>query len=408
MTIKIFNNLAITSALIIGLLIYPVYPSNASYANSELVETLQLDGREVKFDYENHRVEREVALKYFLEKYEDNKLFSGTKIEEVGVYLFDIDNDGKEEIFAYINARNKCTLCACPFIILKKSSQEVDGKKYRVIPWYTIGREADYLMRYTGGSTKILKTATLGYRDILTRAENNSAFVIWEWTGSHYQVSKILDKDESGKNVIVSRGEFEISTESMHNSIISKDDKDNDIRNITIGGIELNIPRAFLIGSSRRTEKDDSTDKSLLLAFTYPEITGGMGYGYDYVSLWIEDTKEYDAAAREISETLQKEAKVSREQWDNLETEIVKRIKMIKEKCNGEIPNYLSISRWDNGLMCDHKESGINPRCKLSFFYKKLYISITFKARDMNKMESIKQSALNLLQQWEDKTYENK
>ena len=58
--------------------------------------------------------------------------------------------------------------------------------------------------------------------------------------------------------------------------------------------------------------------------------------------------------------------------------------------------------------MCDHKGSGINPRCKLSFFYKKLYISITFKARDMNKMESIKQSALNLLQQWEDKTYENK
>ena len=194
------KQVAIASVLIIALILYPVYSEYASGINVEPADHLQLDGQAIQFDYKNHPKEREFALQYFLEKYKDDKLFSDIKTEAIGVYLFDIDNDGEQEIFAYIDGCNKGFLLSCPLVILKKLSQETGGKKYRDIPWYISGRAVDNLMRFTDGSTKILKKATLGYHDIITGGKDSTGFGIWEWTGTHYKISKMIDKDESGKD----------------------------------------------------------------------------------------------------------------------------------------------------------------------------------------------------------------
>ena len=142
-----------------------------------------LKGINVKFDYEDHKEDREVALQYFLDDNKSNKVFSNTKIDDVGVYLYDIDDDGNQEIVAYINRGNKCPRAGCPFATLKKLAKEVNGKKYQIIPWGA--KDRIDIMVHPNFSTKILETVTTGYHDILFFRARNS--VVWKYNGDYYQ-----------------------------------------------------------------------------------------------------------------------------------------------------------------------------------------------------------------------------
>jgi len=460
------TKVAITSVLIIALILHPVYSSNASGINVEPVDNLQLEGQEVKFDYKNYPKERKLALQYFLEKYKDDKLFSGTKTEAIGVYLFDIDNDGEQEIFAYIDACNKGVLLSCPLVILKKPSQETGDKKYRVIPWYTTGREVDNLMRFTDGSTKILKKTTLGYHNIITGGKDSTSFGIWEWMGTHYKISKMIDKDESSKDVIVSRGEFDISTEFLHNGSISKDNKEEGVRNITISGLELNIPRNFLIGSSAR--ESDKDDKSILFAFTYPEIQGGMGNGYDFIQVFCEDLREYfkkdgvthsqhlvdqywndyldidkedeiykiiyedfsgdlgrkhyrikdygsELDIEKIIKGMKESPGLSEERENMLRKSIAKLNEKFRKRLSGEFRvHYKNVYTNDDPeapedyIICDKRRRNTKSFCESAFFYKDLFIEVHFSRNSLKEFNNIKEETLQLIKQWENKNYENK
>ena len=119
MTIKIFNNFAITSALIIGLLVHPLYLCKAGNSNSEHVET-QLDGREVKFDYAHYPKEREIAYEYYKQNYKFDAFHPLDK-SNIGIDLQDIDNDGKKEIITYLQNDGYCGSSGCKFHILKQN-----------------------------------------------------------------------------------------------------------------------------------------------------------------------------------------------------------------------------------------------------------------------------------------------
>jgi hypothetical protein len=164
----------------------------------EKIDKKELEGIEVRFDYSGHLREREIALRYFLDDYKDSVVFSNTKIEEIGVYLYDLDGDGKMEIFAYINGMDKCPRMGCPFAAIRALPKEIDGKDYQLIPWSM--RKRANLGVYRDAFTKVLNATTLGYHNILisTISDDHNILIsktIWKWNGKYYDIGEVLDSD---------------------------------------------------------------------------------------------------------------------------------------------------------------------------------------------------------------------
>ena len=189
MIIKIFNNLAITSLLVIGLLVHPLYLCKAGNTNSEQVET-QLDGREVKFDYENYPKEREIAYEYYKQNYKFDAFHPLDK-SNIGIDLQDIDNDGKKEIITYLQNDGYCGSSGCKFHILKQNDN-VDSTSN--VKYNSIAQGQIY------PSIKILETKTSGYNDLLI--EDKRGIYIWSCSGAIYKVSKAIKESDWGKGCI--------------------------------------------------------------------------------------------------------------------------------------------------------------------------------------------------------------
>lgn len=79
----------------------------------------------VKYDYENHPREREIAWQYYLDYYLDYKKDYTPKIrkEQLGLFLYDLTGDGKQEIIIYINSDEIFT----QLVILKVNEQAEHG-----------------------------------------------------------------------------------------------------------------------------------------------------------------------------------------------------------------------------------------------------------------------------------------
>jgi hypothetical protein len=135
----------------------------------------ELEGYEVKFDYEGHLEERKIAYDFFLKQEPDN--LSALKSEEIGIDLFDIDDDGEKEILIYIYNSNYCGSRGCSFEILKSCTSD-SGHKYKPIPLDVTVHD----------NIKILNTTTKGYHDI----DFNGA--VWKWDGNKYQFYKLINQ----------------------------------------------------------------------------------------------------------------------------------------------------------------------------------------------------------------------
>jgi hypothetical protein len=242
--------------------------------------------------------------------------------------------------------------------------------------------------------------------------------------------------------------------------------KKEDIRNITISGIELNIPRNFLIGSS--ASKNDQDDKSILFTFTYPEIKGGIGNGYDFIQVFCEDLRDYFKAERvthsqhlvdkywddfldidkedevykiryrdfnedlgrkhykivtygseinmeEKIKSLREDYEISIERENALRKEWAKFNEKFRKRLSGELKvHYKNVYTNDDPeapedyIICDKRRRNTRSFCESAFFYKDLFIKVHFNRKSLEEFNNIKEQTLQLIKQWENINYENK
>jgi hypothetical protein len=180
--------------LILGVFILLL--SSVVFAEAEAkptkVERLpELEGYQVEFDYANYPKEREIAYQYFLDKYKDADAFSKVTINDLGIDLYDIDNDGKKEIFVYINAKENCSRWGCPFAILKPlesvKAQAQTSHKTRLFS------EVPGTAMQAHDKIRVLKSSNLNVRDLLFCNNNGSPSAIWKWQGSYYTGPENID-----------------------------------------------------------------------------------------------------------------------------------------------------------------------------------------------------------------------
>jgi hypothetical protein len=147
-------------------------------ASKQKIDKKDLEGVEVKFDYSGHQMEREIAYKY----YSQNSNNEGSTItkEQIGIFLYDLNEDGKEEILAYSRSRQRLDSEASVFRIFKQSvgSSKTTQTSYEPVPRAWIINE----------NIKILKSSNLGYHDLLIDDR-----VIWQWDGTTYGLIRTLD-----------------------------------------------------------------------------------------------------------------------------------------------------------------------------------------------------------------------
>ncbi|HJK86928.1 MAG TPA: hypothetical protein QKA08_04090 [Candidatus Megaira endosymbiont of Nemacystus decipiens] len=123
----------------------------------------------IEFDYEGHLEERKMAYDFFLKKGINMPWMT---FGHVGVGFFDLNRDGKDEVFAYINGKDMCPMSGCPVAIFKKV-----GKFYKAID--------------QGGGTRtpprILDSVHNDYHDLAFGDRRKDPEVhIWKWDGEKY------------------------------------------------------------------------------------------------------------------------------------------------------------------------------------------------------------------------------
>lgn len=133
----------------------------------------KLEGIKVEFDYENYPEERELAYRAGTE-YGLHEPYPLQK-SHIGIFLYDIDNDGQKEILAYYNNPGHCGSHGCSFSVLKP----LEGNQYKIILDMTVEDEIE-----------ILKSSNLGYQDILFKHDKPNKSRLWRWTGKKYDLYK--------------------------------------------------------------------------------------------------------------------------------------------------------------------------------------------------------------------------
>lgn len=142
--------------------------------NGKIFETVKLEYNSLPgykvFERENTNTEKysqaqDLAYQYFQERYPDNSKYdySLIKKEDIRIDLYDIDDDGIDEIIAYLVPHNNITFyCSpemeCPFAIMKILTSSSSEKQ-----WIEIAFEG----KSEAQDMTILDKATNGYKDIL-------------------------------------------------------------------------------------------------------------------------------------------------------------------------------------------------------------------------------------------------
>jgi len=136
----------------------------------------KLHGTKVYFDYHNYPAEREI-LYQFQKRHEDEIETFPLQKYEIGIFPYDIDNDGENEILVYYNNRGFCGSLGCSFYIFKPLKNLTEDKKCELIFGYT-----------TSDHIQILKSSNSGYQDLLLFDPWESR--IWSWDGQKYDLYK--------------------------------------------------------------------------------------------------------------------------------------------------------------------------------------------------------------------------
>jgi hypothetical protein len=147
--------------------------------NQQKIDKKELEGIEVRFDYSGHPKEREAAFQYFLKRYPTMATDGPTPItrEQIGIFLYDLDNDGQKEILCYLNNDGYCGLLGCSFGVIKM----INNNTQELI-------EDNLVVR---NEIKILNTIHLGYHDLWFHSTfGNKPIAIWRWNGKYYDYYK--------------------------------------------------------------------------------------------------------------------------------------------------------------------------------------------------------------------------
>ena len=129
----------------------------------------KLPGYIVKFDYEGYPKEREMVYKYLIDYYGNDEPI--LEKHQIGIDLYDINNDGKKEILAYVENPGLCGSHGCSFEIFSKDN-------FKSILSLTVREDI-----------KILKYITLNYHDILFNSQAD-VYRLWRWNGEEYGLYK--------------------------------------------------------------------------------------------------------------------------------------------------------------------------------------------------------------------------
>lgn len=191
-------------------------------------------------------------------------------------------------------------------------------------------------------------------------------------------------------------------------------------RYIDIDDLKFSIPRSFLLGSSR-IEDDGVEKEGILLAFTYPEIKGGIGNGKDFIHFFIKSVRPY---LRQVKKTeldylhnkfyhsflhiYSPETKYSFVDKGYYKSLSMKHY-LFKEEGDPEHAHkhiYVlgNVESPKEFVVCDF-ENGDRSFCKSAYFYKGFYITSNFQKKHIGNYTSIKTSFNELLDKWEVKLY---
>ena len=162
------------SILIIFSLLVNFSPTTAeTYAEAEpKPEVIRI----IKFDYEKYPELRKIAYKFIWE--EEKEYMPWIEEKHIGIDLFDLNDNGEAEIFAYVDGEGSCPLMGCSFIILTKTSEG-----YKPLRWYRL----NYTV-FIKSKPHILSSKNNSYHDIVFEDPiKDPELKIWKWDGSDYQ-----------------------------------------------------------------------------------------------------------------------------------------------------------------------------------------------------------------------------
>lgn len=194
-------------------------------------------------------------------------------------------------------------------------------------------------------------------------------------------------------------------------------------RDIEIDNLKFSIPRSFLIGSSR-IEDDGVEKEGILLAFTYPEIEGGIGNGKDFVHFFIQSVQPYLKQERRTeSDFLNNKYYHSflhiyspETKYSFVDKGYNKSLNMkhyiFKEDGDPEHAHKLIYVSGipespEEFVVCDF-ENGDRNFCKSAYFYKGFYITSNFQKKRIENYINIKTTFNEMLDKWEIKGLQNK
>lgn len=169
----------------------------AQAENAEEEAKIQsLKGYEIKFNYENYPIERQIAHQYFLDRYPEDSIKGKFVINknDIGIDLYDIDGDGIQELIVYLMpSKNVTYYCidkqGCPFAILKKTG-EGSAKPYLELQWHRNQEDTEGGNMMLLAGIRILYSSSLGYRDILLLYPSHDPMELWQWNNKSYNLIK--------------------------------------------------------------------------------------------------------------------------------------------------------------------------------------------------------------------------
>ena len=149
-----------------------------------------LEGYEVKFDFKKHQAQREIVYEYLIKKINFNEEYpSIPNKKDIGIYLYDLDDNRQDEVFYFIGSRGYCGSLGCQSGILKQISNQIgtEGVNCKALLTITIGLAVEGKEQLI-----ILSSKTLGHYDL--SFEDRYGDHIFRWQGEYYD-----DKDYNAK-----------------------------------------------------------------------------------------------------------------------------------------------------------------------------------------------------------------
>lgn len=192
--------------LVVFLLIIPLINVKASYADqlsearykelSDEYQNLLKDSVKVIFNYESHFVLQKMVYDYLL--IEDNNDYDSDRLlkpSNIGIFYYDIDDDGVEEIFIYVNHFAYCGSHGCQMMLIKPKVKNPENlADFEKIKFFSENSTSIISHDYN----IILKSKTNGFHDLSSYANDYTrsidrtfVYTLYKWQGEYYDIADV-------------------------------------------------------------------------------------------------------------------------------------------------------------------------------------------------------------------------